>query len=70
MSETIERVLSYAERARYGRCPVYDRPHGEACDANRGIPLGRNVYGETPPGGVHLARLQNAPRAIREVPIA
>lgn len=62
------RELSYDEMARYGTCPVCLASHGEPCDPNLGIPLGRTISGALPQNGVHVARLNAAPRRVREVP--
>lgn len=62
------RELSNEDRARWGECPVCRVPHGEWCDGRVGLALGRNVNGEYPAGGVHLARLSAAPDRVMEVP--
>ena len=61
MSESAVRELTYEERATWGKCPVCSAPHGEFCNGHVGLSLGRNVNGEIPAGGVHLARIQSAP---------
>jgi hypothetical protein len=58
------RDLTYEERATWGTCPVCGAADGVPCDGYVGIPLGRTATGEPPKDGVHLGRLQNAPRAI------
>lgn len=68
MSAGPERELTYHERAVWGTCSVCGAPHGKACNPDVGIPLGRNVLGESPREGAHLARLNNAPLRVREVP--
>jgi len=60
-------VLTYAERAVWGTCPLCAAPHGKRCDPNVGIPL-VDKLGNPLHEGVHLARLNNAPLRIREVP--
>jgi hypothetical protein len=55
------RELTYHERAVWGTCPVCHAPHGTPCDPNVGIPLISGVR-------AHLARVNNAPRRVREVP--
>lgn len=62
------RELSYDEMARYGTCEVCGAKHGQPCDGNFGIALGRTVSGGLPENGVHLARLRAAPRRVMEVP--
>lgn len=69
MSDVI-RELSFDERAKYGDCPVCDAKHGQACDGNIGIPFGRTPSGSPPSDAAHLARLNEAPRRVREVAIA
>lgn len=61
--------LSHNDRATWGICPVCDAKHGDPCNQNVGIHLGRNAKGEIPPGGAHLARLQAAPNAVRVSPV-
>ncbi len=56
------------ERMTWGECPVCHAKHGEACNGAVGIPFGRNVHGQVPTEGVHVARIQNAPRRVRMVP--
>lgn len=51
------RELTYEERATFGECPVCHAPHGERCDGNQGF-----SFGGPKTGGVHLGRLNNAPR--------
>lgn len=63
------RDLSFDERARWGKCPVCDQEDGEPCLSFVGIALGRNINGETPPGGAHLGRLQRAPFKVQEIGI-
>lgn len=65
-----ERELTYHERAVYGTCPVCGAGHGNPCNPDMGIPLGFNINGERARAGAHLGRLNNAPRRVREVPIA
>ena len=65
------RELSYEDRATWGECPVCSAPHGEWCHSEIGLQLGVKVGGgRLQTGeGAHLARLQNAPRKVREVPV-
>ncbi len=62
------RELTYAERATWGECPVCHAPHGEWCNGEVGIPLGRTLSGNLPSDGVHLGRLQRAPARVKVVP--
>jgi hypothetical protein len=57
------------ERLTWGKCPVCSAEHGEPCDSNVGIPLGRNVNGHAPTTGAHLGRLHAAPMQVRIVPV-
>lgn len=65
----IEWDLTYNERATWGECPVCQAKHGEWCDGTRGM-LGAlsALAGNLPENGVHLGRLQQAPRRVRQVP--
>jgi hypothetical protein len=58
-SETTE--LTFEERATFGDCPVCFAKHGQPCHPEYGIHLGTNVHGEHTTG-VHLGRLNNAPK--------
>lgn len=62
------RELTYEERATWGECPVCHVSHGQRCDGNVGIALGRTVNGGLPTDGVHMGRLRQAPMKVREVP--
>lgn len=66
MSAGPERELTYHERAVWGTCSVCGAEHGKACDPDVGIPLVADVNGDRP--RAHLARLNNAPLRVREVP--
>lgn len=61
------RDLTFDERRKWGTCPVCKAEHGVACSPDVGLHLGSVVHG-TAAEGVHLGRLQNAPRRVREVP--
>lgn len=61
------RDLTYDERATWGECPVCHAKPGEWCSGAYGIGLGRTVYGALPNQGVHLGRLQHAPKRVRMV---
>jgi len=62
-----ERELTFHERAVWGRCSTCGAEDGKRCDPNVGIPL-VDKLGNPVHEGVHLARLNNAPRRVREVP--
>ena len=64
---TAPRELTYDERATWGECPVCHAKQGEWCDGAYGIALGRTANGELPEHGVHLGRLQRAPKRVRMV---
>lgn len=64
------RNLEYAERAKWGTCPVCKAPHGKSCRPEIGLHMGFTVDGRPPKDGVHLGRLNAAPFKVREVPIA
>ena len=64
------RELSYDERATWGTCPVCSSPHGEWCNGDIGIPMGRNINGGIPDKVVHMGRLQAAPLKVRLQPVA
>jgi hypothetical protein len=64
-----ERWLTFEERAKWGECPACGAKDGEACDANIGFPLGKLPSGDSPKEGVHLGRINNAPRRVKEVAI-
>lgn len=65
-----ERDLPFEDRARWGVCPVCKAPDGEYCHADVGMQLGVRVDGRRMKDGdgAHMARLQQAPRRVREVP--
>jgi hypothetical protein len=63
------RDLTYEERATWGPCPICHAPHGQPCNPEVGLALGRNAHGEIPAGGAHLGRLQRAPDRVRLVPV-
>lgn len=65
-----ERNLEMRERLTWGECPVCKAPDGEFCRAAVGLQLGVRVDGKRMEDGdgVHLARIQNAPVRVREVP--
>lgn len=64
-----ERELTYKERAVWGICPVCAAEPGKACRADVGIPI-VTKHGTPAREGVHLGRIQNAPRRVHERPIA
>lgn len=67
----IERDLTYDERATWGQCPVCQAKHGEWCDGTRGMFAALSTLGgRIVDNGVHLGRLQQAPRRVRQVEIA
>lgn len=68
MPQSSVRESTWAERSTWGECPVCAAPNGQPCDPDQGIPLGRNINGDVPRGGVHLARLQRAPSYVELVP--
>lgn len=68
--DALRKELSYEERATWGDCPVCKATHGQKCSPDVGIPLGHTVDGSPPNDGVHLGRLQRAPKAVRLVPCA
>ena len=49
--------LTYEDRATFGTCPVCGVPHGSKC-----LPCGMTLGGDYPKDGVHLGRLQQAPK--------
>lgn len=65
----VVRELDFAERATWGDCPVCRAKHGEPCNANVGLVIGRTIHGAPPCDGAHLGRLRNAPLAVKEVPV-
>lgn len=65
-----ERDLTYTERATWGECPVCHAKDGYLCHSDVGIALGRTVSGDLPPDGVHLGRIQRAPKRVRELPVS
>lgn len=62
------RELTVNERFKWGECHVCKAPHGEHCRPGIGFPLGMSADGGWPKDGAHLARLNNAPHRVREVP--
>lgn len=64
------RELTFADRAKWGTCPVCDAKHGEPCNGYVGIQFGHTVTGKPVEGGAHLGRLQRAPTQVREIAIA
>ncbi len=64
----IIKELSQEERFTWGKCPVCQAEHGKKCHPEVGICLGRNVNGDLPDSGAHLARLNNAPFKVKLVP--
>lgn len=69
MSET--RETTFDERMKWGVCPVCAAKHGEYCDSNVGFQMGRRADGSPMQTGqgIHLARLQAAPKLVRLVPV-
>lgn len=66
-----ERELTYKERAVWGTCPICGAEPGKSCRVDVGMPILNDRGTVVREGeGVHLGRIQNAPRRIREVPIA
>ena len=63
------RELTLEERMVLGHCPICHAEHGDPCHPGVGIPLGRLVSGLPPTEGVHLGRIQRAPRAVQLVPV-
>lgn len=59
-----KRELTYDERATFGNCKICGAKHGEWCNGDVGISLGRTVDGKHPEGGVHLGRIQEAPKFV------
>lgn len=55
------RELDWEERVRWGPCPVCEVPDGAECDKSDGLLYGRGI------DGVHLRRLDLAPRRVRIV---
>lgn len=66
-----ERDLTPAERFVWGECPICGVEDGEACQAYVGVQLGIRSDGSLGPAreGAHLARLNNAPFQVKEVPV-
>lgn len=64
------RELSFAERARWGVCPVCSQPDGEPCASEVGVHLSVKADGSRlkTGEGAHAARLMRAPQRVREVP--
>ncbi len=60
ITEEGERVLSWEERARWGKCPVCGSPAGESCVAL--------ATADAATTGAHLIRLSKAPFKVRVVP--
>lgn len=56
--EREEMELTYDERAVFGTCRVCGKGPGQWCDGTMGLTFG----GQIPEHGVHLGRLQAAPR--------
>lgn len=65
----IIKELTQEERFTWGECPVCSVKHGERCNGDVGIALGRNIHGEIPEGGVHLGRLERAPFRVELRPL-
>lgn len=64
MIETTSRELTYDERATFGECRVCGAKHGQWCNGNFGIQLGMSLTGKPVEHGVHLGRLQSAPKFV------
>lgn len=64
-----ERDTTQAERFTWGDCPVCKAADGEHCHADVGLQLGQKVDGSRMKDGegVHVARLQAAPKRVRLV---
>ena len=65
----IERDTTLEERLTWGDCPICGAKHGEYC-LPTALQLGTRLDGKpmTQGEGVHLARIQHAPRRVRLVP--
>ena len=65
-----ERDLTPAERFVWGECPICGVKDGEPCHADVGVQFGTRVDGRRMRDGegAHLARLNNAPFRVKEVP--
>lgn len=61
--------LSYNERATWGTCSVCGALHGQWCHSEVGIHLGQKASGSNlgTGEGVHMARIQAAPLAVKVV---
>ena len=57
-TEAVWTELTYDERATYGTCPVCKKGPSQWCDGSMGLSFG----GQMPEHGVHLGRLQAAPK--------
>jgi len=66
------REATQQERMTWGDCPVCGATHGNPCRAEFGIPLGTRADGKPPQtgDGVHLVRIQNAPKRVALVAVA
>jgi hypothetical protein len=69
MSDSPIRETTLEERATWGTCPVCKAEHGQKCNPEVGIPLGRTVSGEPPQDGAHLGRLNRAPSRVQLTPV-
>lgn len=59
----VERIkMTYEERATFGTCPACGAGPGKWCDGAVGLHMGYALDGKPPADGVHLGRLQAAPR--------
>jgi len=59
----LERELTYDEQSRWGTCPICKVHHGESC-----LKFGLTLSGTYPENGVHMLRLQAAPKKVKLVP--
>ncbi len=65
-----KREATFETRARWGECPVCGAGHGDWCNAEVGIHIGRKADGSClkTGEGAHMARLQNAPMEVDHIP--
>ena len=65
------RETTIDERMKWGECPVCSAKHGESCHAEVGAHLGVKASGGrmNTGEGVHLGRIQNAPKRVQLVPV-
>ena len=58
-------TLTVEELMVWGTCPVCEAPPGEKCYPEVGLSLGSTVHGKPPTNGVHIGRLNAAPKTVR-----